>query len=216
MGDSEFIVVLVALIVTAIALIVTAFQLSAQISLTAEGQRKCSESLLSVWSKDPTTKTRWKWRWSEARFELQFVTPEICLGTSTLPTFDEGSDKKRSRFGVFPRTVTGAGRTPQRKTESLLGADGELDYLLFLSALAYNAPDMVSWLSFLTFLRLETSDWEDKTTIEETLDTSLENGVAHGETCNPNLAPLDLSWPRVRYHVHSWDYMPPNAPKPFA
>ena len=42
MGDSEYIVVLVALIVSVIALIVTALQLSAQIFLTAEGQRKCS------------------------------------------------------------------------------------------------------------------------------------------------------------------------------
>ena len=218
MGDPEYIVVLVALIVAVIALIVTALQLSVQIFLTAEGQRKCSESLLSVWSKDPTTKTHWKWRWSEARFELHFVIPEICLGTpvSLLPDEPKPPEKNRSQFGAFFRTAIGARTNLDRKAESIVGADRGLDYILFLSALAYNAPDTVSWLSFLTLLRLETGDINAETIIKETSDTSLAHGVAPEETCNPNLAPLELSWPRVKYRVHSWDYMPPNAPKPFA
>ena len=218
MGDPEYIVVLVALIISIIALIVTALQLLAQIFLTAEGQRKCSESLLSVWSKDPTTKTRWKWRWSEARFELYFVIPEICLGTSASLILDEPKppEKNRSQFGDFCRTVVGARIIPERKAESILGADRGLDYVLFLSALAYNAPDTVSWLSFLTFLRLETGDINTETIIKKTFDPPLAHGVAAEETCKPSLAPLELSWPRVKYRVHSWDYMPPNAPKPFA
>ena len=218
MGDHEYIVALVALIVSVIALILIALQLSAQIFLTAEGQRKCSQSLLSVWSKDPTTKTHWKWRWSELRFELHFVVPEICLGTSAspIPYEPKPPKKNRSQFGAFLRTVIGARTNSDRKAESILGADRDLDYVLFLSALAYNAPDMVSWLSFLTFLRLETGDINAETIIKETFDTPLARGVAPEETCKPNLSPLEPSWPRVKYRVHSWDYMPPNAPKPFA
>ena len=218
MGDPEYIVVLVALIVSVVALIVTSLQLSAQIFLTAEGQRKCSESLLSVWSKDNTTKTRWKWRWSEARFELYFVIPEICLGTLVSPTPDERKppEKNRSHFGTFFHPLIEAETIPQRKAESILGTDRELDCVLFLAALAYNAPDTVSWLSFLTFLRLETGDIDTETVIKETFDTSSAREVAPEETCKPNLAPLEISWPRVKYRVHSWDYMPPNAPKPFA
>ena len=196
MGDPEYIVVLVALIVFAIALIVTALQLSAQIFLTAEGQRKCSESLLSEWSKDPTTKPRWKWRWSEAEFELHFVIPEICLGTSVLPIPDEPKPpkKNRSHFGAFYRAVTGAGTKLDRKAESIVGADRGLDYVLFSSALAYNAPDTVSWLSFLTFLRLETSDLrletsdiDIKTIIKEIFDALFAHRVAPEATCKPNL-----------------------------
>ena len=219
MGDPEYIVVLVALIVSLFALVVTTFQVSAQVFSTAEGQRKCSESLLSVWAKDPTTKARRKWRWSEARFELRFVTSEIYLGTSALPSQDEGKGapkESRSRFWAFYRALLGAGRTPKRKTESILGADSGLDYVLFMSGLAYNAPDMVSWLSFLTFFRLEIGDGETDTNIEETLDTSSAEEEAPEGNCKLNIAPLEPSWPRVKYRVHSWDYMPPNAPKPFA
>ena len=218
MGDPEYIVVLVALIVSVIALIVTALQLSAQIFLTAEGQRKCSESLLSVWSKDPTTKTRRKWRWSEARFELHFVIPEIYLGTSAslIPDEPKPPEKNRSQFGAFYRAVIGARTNLDRKAESIVGADRGLDYVLFSSALAYNAPDTVSWLSFLTFLRLETSDSNTKTIIKEIFDASLAHRVAPEEIRNPNLSPPELSWPLVKYRVRSWDYMPPNAPKPFA
>ena len=206
---------LVALIVSVIALAVTTFQLSAQMFSTAEGQRKCSESLLSAWSKDAATKARWKWRWSEARYELIFVAPEICLESSASRIADERKDtpqKDRYQLWKLFRVVPGAGNNSKRKIESVLGSDSGLDYVLFMSTLADNAPDMVSWLSFLTFLRLETSDRN----IEESVVASQPTVSALRDTSKHNIAALELLWPRVKYRIHSWDYMPPNAPKPFA
>ena len=218
MGTAELVVALVALVISLIAMTVTAFQLSAQIFSTAEGQRKCSESLLSLWSKDPTTRTHWKWRWSEARYETKFVTPEIYLSNSATPIpEDRGDNKVKKRNQLFPPfcSLRTREKKSNRKTESVLGADFRLDYVLFISAFADDAPDMVSWLRFLTFLRLGTRDASAKI-LPGGLDGSRPSIERLGKAPGPKIFPLELSWPRIKYRVHSWDFMPPNAPKPLA
>ncbi len=206
MGDSELIVAAVALVISVIVGIFTFSQLLAQMFFTAEGQRKCSSSLLGLWSDGPTTGTHRKWRWSEARFETKFVVPEICLGdlgSEIADELDDVPDSTRSQTWYPIRLNTRTKKRTQKKTESILGSDSVLDYVLLVSALADDAPDMVSWLSFLTFLRLEIDDGNVK---------NLQ--IDHSRASKP--APLELSWPRIKYRVHSWDFMPLNAPKPFA
>ena len=206
MGNSELIVAAVALVISVIVGIATFSQLLAQIFSTAEGQRKCSSSLLGLWSEGPTTKTHRRWRWSELRFEIKFVVPEICLGDLSSEMADELDDVSDSTgsqtwspFHLNHRTK----KMTKGKTISILGADSVLDYVLLVSTLADDAPDMVSWLSFLTFLRLEVDDSKVK-------ELQIDHKSAGG------LVPLELSWPRIKYRVHSWDFMPLNAPKPFA
>ena len=228
MSDSELIVAVVALLISIIVGIVTMSQLLAQIFSTAEGLHKCSTSLRGLWSKDPTTRTRREWRWSEARFETKFVTPEICLGNSAVAIPDGTDDvslKTRSQTWIPSLSIHRRNKRTKRKTESILNADFELDYVLwirsflwslFISTFANDAPDMISWLSFLTFLRLEIDDAKTETFPDEAISASYSRTTALEEAQRPEIVPLELSWPRIKYHVHSWDFMPPNAPKSFA
>jgi len=65
----------VPLIISLIALIAPVINLLRVIFETAEGYRKCSESVIGPWSK-----LRWRrWSWSEFRFEVHFVTPKLEL-----------------------------------------------------------------------------------------------------------------------------------------
>ena len=217
MADADLIVAVVALVFSVIVGLVITSQLLAQIYSTAEGQRKCSSSVLGLWSKDPTTETRRKWRWSEARFETKFVIPEIFLDKSALQ--DESDDalhKDRgqiwSRFRSTSRTKTSS----KRKTMSVLGADIGLDFVLFICTFADDAPDMVSWLNFLAFLRLETRNAKIQTLPDEPSEKSNASTSSPGRAPEPQIDSLELSWPRIKYRLHSWDFMPPNAPKPFA
>lgn len=219
MGDADLIVAVVALVISVIVGLVTTSQLLTQILVTAEGQRKCSNSLLGLWSKDPRTKTRKVWRWSEARFETKFVVPEISLNTSASPIQDESNDVPRkvqgqmwSRFRHISRTKMSS----KRKTISVLGADPGLDFVLFICSFADDAPDMVSWLNFLAFLRLETRKAKIQTLPYEPSEKSNASTSSTGKAPEPQLESLELSWPRIKYRLHSWDFMPPTAPKPFA
>jgi hypothetical protein len=70
-------IAIVALLVSLVALLVTATQLLLQLFNSADGYRRCSASVIDVWHK----KRRRRWKWSEFRFETQYVTPQIVLVT---------------------------------------------------------------------------------------------------------------------------------------
>ena len=232
MLSADLTIAIVALLISVIVGLVIGFQLRAQIYSTAEGQRKCSSSLLGLWSEDSTTATYRKLRWSQFRYEIKFVVPEICLGNPVPEIADISDDVPNkscsriwNRFRSNPKTQ----KRIKRKTESILGADPDLGYLLFGSAVAEDAPDMVSWLSFLTFLRLEIEDTKMESSEDdhesatkppspqddhETASQYLSLQDDHNSASK--LLPLEISWPRIKYRVHSWDFMPPDAPKPFA
>lgn len=65
----------VALVISLIALFIALLQLSQSFLLTADGYRRCAESVLGAWS---NLRHR-HFRWSEFRFETQFVTPQILI-----------------------------------------------------------------------------------------------------------------------------------------
>ncbi|CAM1509002.1 Fc.00g027410.m01.CDS01 [Cosmosporella sp. VM-42] len=69
----------VALVVSLVALLVSLGQLLQMFFSTAEGYRRCAESVMGVWHK---TRTR-RFRFYEMRFETMFTTPEIILLSST-------------------------------------------------------------------------------------------------------------------------------------
>ena len=66
---------LLALIVALLALIIALGQLVQQIFGTADGYRRCQESVIGPWAKY----TELRWRWSQFRFETKFATPDIRL-----------------------------------------------------------------------------------------------------------------------------------------
>lgn len=65
----------VALVVSLIALFIASGQLLQQMFSTADGYRRCQDSVIGPWAK----KTRLVWRWTQFRFETKFTTPEIVL-----------------------------------------------------------------------------------------------------------------------------------------
>jgi hypothetical protein len=77
MAGAEVNVAIVALIISLIALFVTTQQLLVQIFGSADGYRQCAESVIGSWHK----KRKRVWKWSEFRFETQYVTPQIVLFT---------------------------------------------------------------------------------------------------------------------------------------
>lgn len=82
--DSTDRVSTVALAVSLVALIVALLQLLAQFFGTADGYRRCSESIIGPWHW-----LRWRrWLWTEFRYETNFVTPTIWLDSpsSRCPT----------------------------------------------------------------------------------------------------------------------------------
>jgi hypothetical protein len=64
-------IAVVALVVALVALLTTIGQLLQQYLATADGYRRCQQSVMSHWAK----RTRLRWRWSQFRFETLFVTP---------------------------------------------------------------------------------------------------------------------------------------------
>lgn len=73
--SSELTVAEIALVISLIALVIACGRLTQQIFSTADGYRRCQESVIGPWAK----KTRLVWRWSQFRFETKFTTPEIVL-----------------------------------------------------------------------------------------------------------------------------------------
>ena len=67
-----------ALAIALVALVIAVGQLLQQVFATAEGYRRCQPSVLGPWAK----RTRLRWRWSQFRFEVLFVTPRIKFMTT--------------------------------------------------------------------------------------------------------------------------------------
>lgn len=76
MGE-EVDIAIIALIVSLIALFVTVNQLLTQLFGSADGYRRCAESVIDVWH----VKRHRVWKWSEFRFETRYVTPQIWLAS---------------------------------------------------------------------------------------------------------------------------------------
>ena len=134
--SSESLIALVALAVSLLALCLTSIQLLTQIFATAEGTRKCSPSVLGEWGKF----TRWKWRWSEGRFETFFTTPELFL--TNFSTLFNPLNKSSGR--VYPLTTT----TDFQSLDRLIPPPSEKD-----ETLTHPSAELASWISFLSTLR---------------------------------------------------------------
>lgn len=70
---SELSVAVAALIVALVALFTALGQLLQAYLATADGYRRCQDSVMGLWAKE----TKLRWRWAEFRFETTFVIPRI-------------------------------------------------------------------------------------------------------------------------------------------
>jgi len=78
MVETEVIVAVAALVISLVALLVTTQQLLVQIFASADGYRQCAASVIGIWHK----RRKRVWKWSEFRFETQYVTPQIIILTA--------------------------------------------------------------------------------------------------------------------------------------
>lgn len=224
MLSTSDITALVALVVSLIALVVTATQLSAQLFSTAEGARKCSKSVLGPWSssRKPDTRTRWNWRWSEGRYETLYVAPELSLSSSLTWYPPPGSATTKASELVFKDNVKDtldqlAQNVKRSRSklvpDAILGADDDLDDLLFQDEYQKYGTDKVGWIDLLTFLRLERDHQAEGEVVDQRKWTWNATKRKDGPRTMQN---SQVSWPKITYVQHSWDFMPADCPKPLA
>ncbi|MCJ1482685.1 hypothetical protein MMC06_002851 [Schaereria dolodes] len=201
--SSDAQIALVALVISLFALVVTSIQLLTQIFATADGTRKCSTSVMGKWGQY----TKWRWRWSEGRYETLYTTPEFQLvepryttstsqnGPGFAKTIGDGfdwlgdwRDHSDSAESIFSDTVDG----PQY----MIAKDSHLQRLVpneYQRDLSY---EKVGWILLLQALFRNATD--------------VQNLVHSARTENV------ISWPSVQLRRRSWDFMPPDAMRPLA
>lgn len=105
--------------------------------------------------------------------------------------------------------------------DCLLGGDRDVDSLLFHSDYDDRGPDRVGWINLLTFLRVEMERsavtnviqqrWWDRYPAEPAVRTD-PTGIKMQTPVALNI----ISWPKIRFVQHSWDFVPPDVVKPLA
>ena len=111
-------------------------------------------------------------------------------------------------------------QVPTRKDfppESVLGGDRALDKLLYNNfAHEQFSSDRVDWINFLAFLRIQTEDWKMHESQCHS-DAAGKRPFSHANARDSKiLSSRRRTWCKIKYIQHSWDFMPPDAPKPLA
>ena len=178
---------LIAIVIALIAFFVTVAQLLQQLFGTAEGYRRCQESVIGRYAK----KTRRHWRWREFRFETKFTTPIITtyplqpvMIVTTSPTVSiEGP-----RRDVFNLTDT-----HQSKKETLVDE----------SPHEGQTGDLVNWLSLLRNLHQ----------VQGRVISALGPNTM---MMHIPMAYCLMTTPAIKFRERSWDFMPPDIVRPYA
>jgi hypothetical protein len=202
-----------ALAISLVALLTTIGQLLQQYLATADGYRRCQESVMGAYAR----KTRLKWKWREFRFETLYTTPEIFMVGDGAPNRNRqviltGSKESRERSMVPAASTTM--RTESDNVEWTRG-DGPVQHEFVLqdnifphSAIYYpyketeNRGELACWVPFLYCLH-------------ETSQACLSNEVPIRED------PIDLphsrvGLPAIMFRERSWDFQYPDVVRPLA
>lgn len=182
-------VAVVALIVSLVALVATTGQLLQQYFATADGYRRCQESVMGDWGK----KTRLRWRWRQFRFETLYSTPVISMADISI------------FFVEPPRQLVILGM------EDTNGKENDNGVPIFkpsnMSSNRQLSDELVSWLSLLEQMN------ETTRLSMEPLKTQTDSfpGVA------PQAIEFDLRrFPVLKMAERSWDFQPPDVLRPLA
>ena len=196
-----------ALVVSLIALLVASGQLTQQIFGTAEGYRRCQESVVGPWAH---FKHR-RFRFSELRMETQFMTPKIFLSELT--------DLKSTHKASDPAVVSsGWWRWYQWSRFELksVGRDlrpGEVlrvdqAHGLIPKSDSSHSGAQAGWLSLLS--RLQTLEQGYHTMRDQSVSLVTSPRTPHGTVSMKRLHPVFQPLPI------SWDLMPPDVVRPLA
>jgi hypothetical protein len=180
-----------ALGVALVALLTTVSQVLQQYFGTADGFRRCQESVVGPWAK----RTRLKFRWSEFRFETLFTVPHIMLQRNVWVSSEMPDCPYADGGWILGR--------PEHQT----GAD---QVNLLISGRAAETPELVTWLRFLRSIQ-----WTHKRMLFKL------SRVTQGESEKSDLQLAqhenrNLTMPLVKFEERSWDFMPPDVVKPYA
>lgn len=188
-GDNT--VAAAALAVALVALLTAISQVLQQYFGTADGFRRCQDSVVGPWAK----RTRLKFRWSEFRLETLFTVPHIMLQRAIWVSSEMPPCPHEHGVWILGR--------PKHET----GAD---EINLLISGRAVDTPELVTWLRFLRSIQ-----WAHKRMLfrlgRVTQAESVQDGLRHAAEENRN-----LTIPLVKLEERSWDFMPPDVVKPYA
>lgn len=191
---NDFDISTAAFAVALVALIMTTSQVLGQFLATADGYRRCQNSVMGSWAK----LTRRRFRWREIRFETLYSTP---------------------RFGLFPYTQGHVlshevGQYGVSTPHILLDGTPAAMRSTFCEQKSYQSNELVSWIKLIEALHynsrrtLELSGYGDSQitlspiTAKQALFTALGN-----QKCLIH---------DVRIEERSWDFVPPEVVRPLA
>ncbi|KAJ4296817.1 hypothetical protein N0V90_006865 [Kalmusia sp. IMI 367209] len=208
MGDQlEGNVAIVALIVSLIALFIAGNQLLLQLFNSADGYRRCAESVIDAWH----IRRHRKWKWFEFRFETQYVTPQIIL---TSPQERQNYEERHSDMFLINSLNLGD------------GACDELNKTVHQEYCHMGArrrpPARASDVSSKQASDPRSAADIEKGQTESELFKNNDAGIAESDfssSCDEkgnersNLARTDIA---VIYRTWTWDFMPPDMVRPLA
>lgn len=197
-----------ALVVALVALFTTMSQVIAQLFATADGYRRCQDSVMGPWAK----LTRRRFRWSEMRYETRYTTPRFGLfktlvgDISAYPVEDSGTGAIR-----FHRVL---GSLPTRDNHYRLDGSYRSMRATFIGQVSRKysvSTEQVSWVMFLEALHYNSrftyrglGDFQPSTPPQQMLE--LQSSVED----------QPYSMYDVTIEERSWDFMPAEVIRPLA
>lgn len=188
---------LTALLVSLVALVTTVLQVLQQYFSSAEGYRRCADSVMGLWSQG----TRRKLRMYEFRVEVVFETPVLFTAP---PTNHRGPIRDRRIYYVD-------GTDQSYKDTRVLGPTEQRRQEEVATARVHTADDeRSSWVTLLSTLQLKekkSREWDDK--IRNT-------APPRGHPPIPIKPPKYSLAVGVQSKTRSWDFIPASITKPYA
>lgn len=191
MSNFDARVSLAAIILSVAAFIISVGQALQQYFATAEGYRRCQESVMGkAWAEF----TRRRFRKAEFRFETLFSTPHIRIGAFVA---DQSTVTNNDEFLVHSRSglVVGHGVRTEENFERVCWLDFLGDVNAFHTALANALPD-------------DKIDLAKFTATSQTPRQRVDEILGLRRSC--------LAFPTFVKSRQSWDFMPSDALKPLA
>jgi hypothetical protein len=188
---------LVALIISVIALISTTLQILQQYFSTADGYRRCTESVMGLWA----IGTHRKLRSSEFRFEVVFETPVLFLAP---PTNRRGPINGRKIY-----YIDGSAES-YKETRVLPPKEQERADVAAANRVQTADDERASWVTLLSTLQREEAE-------SRKWDLEMRNKAPpHADTrCLPK-PPTYMLAVGLQSKTRSWDFMPAAVTRPYA
>ncbi|RDW64816.1 hypothetical protein BP6252_10467 [Coleophoma cylindrospora] len=194
---NQNVLTLVALVVSLVALLTTVLQVLQQYFSSADGYRRCAESVMGKWAEG----THRKLRAFEFRVEVVFETPVIFVAP---PSNDKGPIPGRPIHYIDGTDLSYENTRVLRKSEQT-----EVD--LQTAKQVHTADDeRASWLTLLSTLQqkeLESRAWDEK---QRDLGPAK---PGHSKDINPPEYGIACC---LQSKTRSWDFMPSSITKPYA